>query len=402
MAENLEKRAYQVRRGRPEDFSDMLDFGNYVFGIDFKALLPKLYENKEKLAADHVLVTEEHPGKPGEERIRAMVGCFKIPLAVGEKELLIRGIGTVSVHPYDRGKGYMKTAMHRCIEDAKAEGADLMVLSGRKQRYQHYGFEKCAMNYTFEVNKAVAEQLRKYGVEGICGKIDTGCYAVLSAADGKGYMDQCAALYAAQPVHAIRENFDEIARSWSSEVRVILKNGEFLGYATVSKAYGPCMINEFHLIDWSDPIPVILALFDAASTDNAHIIAQPDQKELIHALTLIAEHGSCATCYGINVLNYPAVIEAFLQRKADETPLPEGRYLIEVIGQGKTEILLADGKVTTRAIDTDEEADIALSFLQVMDFLFAPTGTFGVTGKQPVLEKAWLPIPVYFSEQDNV
>ena len=60
-----------------------------------------------------------------------MVGCFKIPLQVAGNSLLVRGIGTVSVHPYDRGKGYMKFAMHKAIDDAVAEGADYMVLSGR-------------------------------------------------------------------------------------------------------------------------------------------------------------------------------------------------------------------------------------------------------------------------------
>ena len=112
---------YCLRRGEEADYADLLDFGNYVFKIDFRSLLPKLYGNHPELSADHVLVTE--PGSCG-ERIRAMVGCFKIPLRVGGDHLLVRGIGTVSVHPYDRGKGYMKLAMHKAIDDAVAEGAD--------------------------------------------------------------------------------------------------------------------------------------------------------------------------------------------------------------------------------------------------------------------------------------
>ena len=108
---------YCLRRGEQADYADMIDFGNYVFQIDFRVLLPKLYGNHPELSADHVLVTE--PGERG-ERIRAMVGCFKIPLQVAGNSLLVRGIGTVSVHPYDRGKGYMKLAMHKATDDAVA------------------------------------------------------------------------------------------------------------------------------------------------------------------------------------------------------------------------------------------------------------------------------------------
>lgn len=390
---------YKIRRGTEKDYEDILDFGNYVFHIDFKALLPKLYENHPELAAEHVLVTEE---RENGERLQSMVGCFKIPLRVAGKKLLVRGIGTVSVHPYARGKGYMKLAAHKAIEDAETEGADMMVLSGRKQRYQHYGFEKCATQYEFEMRRSVSQQLQRFGVEGICGKVSTAEFTVLSPAEGEKYAAECAALYAAQPVYAEREDFHQIARSWDSDVKVILKNGAFLGYGTVSRAYGGCSVNEFVLNDWADVIPAVLALFDAAGAEAAQFIAMPFQQDLIHALTLIAEKGSISSGYGINVLHYVAVIESYLQMKSDIFPVPDGRYVIDVIEKGKTEITVQGGQVSAKDVSEDVEADIRLSHLQMMDFLFAPTGTMGVQGKQPALEKAWFPIPVCFSEQDNV
>ena len=143
-------------------------------------------------------------------------------------------------------------------------------------------------------------------------------------------------------------------------------------------------------------------MFDATDADSAQFIAMPFQQELIHTLTLIAEKGSISSGYGINVLNYAAVIESYLQMKSDIFPVPDGRYVIDVIEKGKTEITVRDGQVSAKAVPKDVEADIRLSHLQMMDFLFAPTGTMGVQGKQPALEKAWFPIPVCFSEQDNV
>ena len=63
--ENKDK-LYTLRRGMPEDYEDILDFGNYIFRTDFAALLPKLYKGHPERAAEHLLVTEQRPGgEPG-------------------------------------------------------------------------------------------------------------------------------------------------------------------------------------------------------------------------------------------------------------------------------------------------------------------------------------------------
>lgn len=399
---------YCLRRAAEADYADLLDFGNYVFHIDFRALLPKLYRSHPELAADHVLVTES--GARG-ERIRAMVGCFKIPLKVGAESLLVRGIGTVSVHPYDRGKGYMKMAMHKAIEDAREEGADYMVLSGNKQRYQHYGFDKCATHYEFDLSASVYEQLRRYGVEGICAPVSTDGYTVLNEKDSGKYAVDCRALYESQPVAAARSNFLETAQSWRSEVRVLLRNGTFAGYMTLGNAYGNYTVNEMLLDEklgggngtgFLSGVVALLGTAIAQGAGNVEVVLMPFQTALIRCLTLVAEH--CRVCggYGINVMNYAKVVKAYLQLKADIEPVMDGEYVFEVIGREKVRVRVLNGKVTAEKVGEEVEADISLPHLQMMNFLFAPTGQIGLCGRQPALEKNWFPIPVCFSEQDNV
>ncbi len=402
------EKEYCLRRAQETDYADLLDFGNYVFGIDFRALLPKLYRNHPELAADHVMVTEM--GERG-ERIRSMVGCFKIPLMVGDESLLVRGIGTVSVHPYDRGKGYMKLAMHKAIDDAREEGADYMVLSGRKQRYQHYGFDKCATHYEFDLGASVYEQLRRYGVEGICSPVSEDGYTVLNAKDSEKYAADCQALYERQPVFAARQNFLETAQSWRSEIRVLLRDGNFAGYMTIGNAYGNYAVNEMILNenlsgeDGMGFLPGVTALLGSAVAQGAghiEVVLMPFQTALIRCMTLIAEH--CRICggYGINVMNYAKVVKAYLQVKAGCQPVMDGEYVFEVIGREKVRVRVLNGKVTAEEVGKEVPADISLPHLQMMNLLFAPTGQMGVCGRQPALEKNWFPIPVCFSEQDNV
>ncbi len=390
---------YRIRHAKTGDYENLLDFGNYVFHIDFKALLPKLYDGNPERAQEHILVTE--PREQGES-IRAMVGSFWIPLSVAGKEIKVRGIGTVSVHPYDRGKGYMKLAMHRAIEEAKAEGVDFMVLSGRRQRYQHYGFDTCASHYTFTLTPSVYTQLTRFGVEGITSPVSVEKYRLLDGEESAAYEKECRFLYESQPVFAQRKNFFETARSWKSEVRVLLKDGIFAGYAVFGNVYGRYTVNEI-LLNEPD-FAAVLAVYReiAGGKEAVTFILQPFQEQLIHTMTLLAEDVQYVSGYGINVFNFAKVAAAFLQVKADTETLMNGSYVFRIPGEASVRLQVKDGKVSAENVSEQEKADITLSHLQMMNFLFAPSGRIGVRGGQPELEKNWLPIPVCFSEQDNV
>ena len=401
--ENRDKQ-YKVRRGTPEDYADIIDFGNYVFQTDFAALLPKIYTNHSERAAEHILVTVDTPQG---ERIRGLSGLFPITLSVCGHTLRCGGVGTVAVHPYDRGKGYMKEAVGGCVRWAEEDGLDFVLLSGRKQRYQHYGFEKCGSIYSFELDGTVSRQLRRYGVEGITAPVPADGWEVLPAGDAARYADACRALFEAQPVYALRPDFVEVASSWSGEVRVILHDGAFAGYAALSKAYGGFTVHELLLNGWDGVVPAVLAVLDEAVRMGAREVsftALPFQQELIRALTLIAEDGRLSSPYGINVLNYAAVAEAFLQLKASCQPLPEGDYVFGAERKGKVEkvrLSFHGGKASAETLPEDAAADIVLPHIQMMDFLFAMSGPIGAQGGQPALERAWFPLPFCLSEEDN-
>ena len=106
-------------RGTAEMFDDYMDFINYVFGFngdssDFKKLLPKLYKYEYEPAVSSYVAVED--GK-----LKSAIGAFDHDISVCGKLVKTRGIGNVAVHPYARGKGYMKKLMNMALDDMENE-----------------------------------------------------------------------------------------------------------------------------------------------------------------------------------------------------------------------------------------------------------------------------------------
>ena len=126
-------------KGQPGELPEILDFINMVFSMhraphNFRTLLPKLYGADRQTEWCHYLAKED--GK-----ISAVVCVLPITLEHGGHTITCATVGSVSVHPYSRGKGYMKQLMAMAAEDMERQGITLSILDGRRHRYQYYGYE---------------------------------------------------------------------------------------------------------------------------------------------------------------------------------------------------------------------------------------------------------------------
>ncbi|MEG0687625.1 MAG: GNAT family N-acetyltransferase, partial [Hungatella sp.] len=124
-------------KGLPGELSEIRDFVNMVFSMhrmphNFEILLPKLYQDGQNTEAYHYLAKEG-------SKLKAIVCALPFSLISGKHTLSCAAIGSVSVHPYSRGKGYMKELMSWMQKDLKEQGVSLCVLEGRRHRYQYFG-----------------------------------------------------------------------------------------------------------------------------------------------------------------------------------------------------------------------------------------------------------------------
>lgn len=371
----------RITKGRPEDHMDIVDFIGMVFREDFLVTESKLYLDRPELAEKHHLVFED-------DRIKAVVGNFPISLNVAGRKLPCYGIGSVAVHPYTRGKGYMKLLMNNALKEAEQEGAALMMLGGKRQRYEYFGFTKCGTVYSFTLDQNVRRHLKHIPSDEV---------ELLPLSDHKEYLRDCIRLWETQPLYADRkaEDLCDILQTCDSTGYLILMRGEFLGFCSIHCSGG---VNELTLTDYSYSANVLMKLCEKIG-QSFTVKVFPHQRKLIRTLNMIAQGHSLSPDPSFNVLDYPRVIEAFLTLKGMNEPLIDGRLVIEVAEKGRYAVEVKDGAVSVT--ETSDKPQISLDHIRMMVRLFSPFGQIGEEGLTPEM-RYWLPIPLYLPRCDDV
>lgn len=141
----------EFRKARPEEADDIIDFINYVFSQahqphDFKKYNPGMYDSDYPFWNDHYVVSEKG-------RIRATVAITHEQPVHNGVSMTACEVGQVSVHPYDRGKGYMQALMNMAVQDMEKEGVDYAHLNGLRQRYEYFGFSQAECEYQLQITK---------------------------------------------------------------------------------------------------------------------------------------------------------------------------------------------------------------------------------------------------------
>ena len=377
-------------RGTAEMFDDYMDFINYVFGFngdssDFKKLLPKLYKYEYEPAVSSYVAVED--GK-----LKSAIGAFDHDISVCGKLVKTRGIGNVAVHPYARGKGYMKKLMNMALDDMENEGVALSVLGGRRQRYNFFSYDKLGQAVSMSFN---GDNFRHtYGKD----RKHALTFKTLMAGD-VDIVSKIKELSESHPFYAIREadKYFEIISSWNQKAYAAFENGEFVGYA-VGKGSD---INELLVCEGQDIREFVCALYDYLGSSSMHIKLPIFLQCYINDLYQLCESYSIETAKSFSVLNYRTVIEAFIKLKATYTDLPDGVLVLGINGRSRRENIMITVCGENISVEyTDAEPEIELDHLDAMNLLFAP-----VCPRReclPIYAKIWLPLPIYLYSSDAV
>lgn len=387
-------------RGRSQDREEIIDFINMVFSQnsvphDFKTLLPKLYSDDADTGCCHFLAKED--GK-----IRAAVGLFPTQLHVGERRLKLGHIGSVSVHKYSRGKGYMKKLMHMAIEAAKAEGMDALVLGGLKNRYQYFGFQPTGIRLKYEfIPENVSHQYKGEGSEAIT-------FAKITSPADQLFAN-VRSLYEQRSIHMDRgsdDYFYHVLCSWGNRVYAVLKRGKFAGYMLSSANYR--YVGEWGLLEKTDFPAVLAAWFAAFGESQLVVICPPYDKESSEILGRYSESFAPVTGANWRILNFEKVAESFMRLKNEYDPLETGRLGLSVKTYNESIDFYrfeSDGQSVRAGRETLElpcERKLELDLLDAQEALFSEAvhwRDYGILGGAAY--KNWFPLPLYVDDADT-
>jgi predicted acetyltransferase len=323
----------KIVKATMKDYEDVIDLGNYVFSHDhrphdFPALLPKLYKREYFMDGITYLVKED-------DRIRAAIGAYPLEMNVSGVKLPGRGIGMVSVHPYHRGKGYMKALMNAALEDMERDGVTFSCLAGQRQRYGYFGYRPAGTRITFTVD---SQNLRHtaYTFERDLSlrRVDPGDSELL---------DAIFALHERKPAYFTRPRarlFD-ILSSWDSEIRAISSGGRLIGYFVLRQGDDPSCADmeiselypELDANTWLSAMSLLLR--ETPDGQALSVTVQPFERELLRIFASFAESYEITPAYMYRVFDQARFSSAFAaltqSLPKNETPRDECDTLLRTI-----------------------------------------------------------------------
>ena len=352
----------EYRFARPEEEAEALDFINAVFSQaarphDFAKLIPKVYAHPG-FAGLHAVAVEDG-------RIRGAIAMLPITVHAGEDTLKAGYIGSVSVHPRFRGKGYMKRLMAMQIDEAKRQGMDFMALGGQRQRYQYFGFTNYGSEICFSVTQANARHALPKDAP----------FSFVSP--NEDHIEKMAALHAKQALRCERPRFLEALRTYNAVPYAILNGDVFAGYLVTLGD----QITELCLEQESD-LPAVISAW-LREHKSCEILCYGHMTDRIRCLNTFAEAYAIGPSAMIKVLNWEHVLRAALRLRT----LPDGERVIRIEDAGTFRVTVTNGKA--EVLPCQARPDCIWTETEAAEALFSPLNALYIP--DPLL-RAWLPL----------
>lgn len=379
------------RKAIPDDFPNILNFINMVFSMshcphDFRQLLPKLYEKGQEEKSIHYLALEN-------EEIKACVCVLPITLCCENKTITCATVGSVSVHPYSRGKGYMRKLMHIAIEDMKKSNISMSTLSGLRNRYQYYGYEKggFVFQYCFTPDnfRHCREKFPKRKIT-LCQIQDT----------ENPLLTEIQAIQENQILFAKKNPSDFLAimKSWNAKLYGILENQMCKGYVALQGN----QILEMRLTDKALLFASLEECLKESGSKELFLRILPYDTYLLKECTQLFESFTIALDDNYMIFDYPKVLDFFLNVKSKYTSLNSGSWDFTIKGHRTFQIQVDNGVPSvTQLKDLEGKSSVNFSSFESILALFAPNCGMGLLETKLPENCNWFPLPLALSPFDK-
>jgi predicted N-acetyltransferase YhbS len=385
----------RIERLSSKDFEEAMDFANMVFSMtygpmDFVRFLPRLYKPTDECMGRNLVVREN--GK-----IRALVGMYPDQVMIGDVRLRLGGIGAVSSHPGDRGKGWMKLLMERQIEAMVQEGTDLSFLVGQRQRYGYFGYEKAG---SILECKVTANNLRHFNES---RNVEPISFEPLRR-DDAAHLSRAKALHDTQPVRCLRslEEFHlYLLTSYMQPWIALNREGEMVGYLTANSGHDK--ITELFAEDGDSLAGMLSEWLTRHMAPEVTISIPTWNREAARLIGSLAEDIRLTNTGNWRIFDWRKVAGALLSVKCAQGGLAEGELVVGIEGHASLRISVRGDKAACEA--TTEHPDVSWDPFVATRVLFGniPSACVGEMPRrvEPLIA-SWFPLPLGWLPQNSV
>ncbi len=373
------------RKALPSDRDAYIALADMVFSsegapIRFEEFVPKVYSPEVDSAQMHYLAVDDARGIVG------LVGALPGKLHAGTTSLRTRYIGTVAVHPRARGEGHMKRLMAMALDDMRADGVDLALLNGQRQRYEHFGFAHGGAMLRFHFSAGC--------IRHALNRVDAGGVEIEPLHVGSPFIEAAMALHAARPLRFERGGAAEFAVICRTSMRrpwTVSRRGEFLGYLIANRE--GTAIAEIAAASPEALDIMVKAWFLQNAPQRLEIAVLPTDRAIARRLSSYADGQAMGTCINARALNHRRVLAAMLGAKAALAPMAGGRLELDVDGE-RLVIDVCDGQADVRS---GGAGTVRLTGLEASRLYLAP---FDYDGR-PNVPTGWFPLPIAAATPDT-
>ena len=332
----------EIRIPQKEEKKKVIKFLNKVFHRPFPSLIPSLY-GKDKNSMEYHYVVEEKGELVGG------ICAYPQDICVGEIAFKGVGIGMVATKKSMRGKGIMTMMLNHVFREWEGK-CEVMYLTGRRHRYEHFGFYPTGINYSYKISDM---SIKKYK--------NSNPYSIEKAKTQEDFnaIDELASGAELRNVTPLSTESDTL-RNWFSSAYVIKKDGETVGFAG-GKFFGSNVLERLYVKDGSveDYIDCVRAYKDYKKVTNLMVEVLPGEVEFKEAMQRVCEEYSVVSTAKYKVLDYKTLIYKLLLVGKNQGSLEDVETVVEIEGRERLKIVVSGQDVSVTV--TEETPKIVLS-----------------------------------------
>jgi hypothetical protein len=186
--------------------------------------------------------------------------------------------------------------------------------------------------------------------------------------------------------------------TWENRTVGVYDKDALKGYLSVSKDYSTvCEIYLNEPVCIKEVLGVYLGQY---KRDNVKIEVYPLDTAVIKQLSALAESVTVVQDINFNVIDYPAVLNAFLRLKNETTPLPDGELTVCIHGVGNITITVAGNRPAVAV--TDKKPDAVCTHTEAMNLFFSPVSAYSIGPlDKNNFARSLFPLPLFIRSNDR-